>query len=106
MRWVPIARVTVITAGKPSGTIATAIDRATSSRLSSSWPIKAPITTTSATSASEEPTSTLARPSRRCCKGVSSPPAVLISSAICPSSVAIPVAMTTAVPRPRTTSVP
>ena len=33
--FLPMARVTVITAGNPSGTIATAIDRDTSSRLSS-----------------------------------------------------------------------
>ena len=106
MRWVPIARVTVITAGNPSGTIATAIESATSSRLSGSWPRSRPRATTTATRARALITSTLASPSSRSCKGVLSPPAVLISSAIWPSSVAMPVAVTSATPRPRTTSVP
>ena len=106
IRWVPIARVTVITAGRPSGTIATAIDRATSSRSSRRWPISQPSSTTTATRARAEPTSTLARPSSLSCSGVVSPHAVLIIWAIRPSSVCMPVAVTTARPRPRTTSVP
>ena len=106
MRWVPIARVTVITAGRPSGTIATAIDSDTSRRFSGSWPSRRPRPTTTATRARALPTNTLARPSSRSCSGVLSPPAVLISSAIWPSSVAMPVALTRATPRPRTTSVP
>ena len=59
---------------------------------------------TTATNARALITSTFAKPSNRSCKGVLSPPAVLISSAIWPSSVAIAVAVTTATPRPRTTS--
>ena len=106
MRWVPMARVTVITAGNPSGTIATAIDSATSSKSSKGWPNSQPPSTTKATRTRALLTSTLARPSRRCCSGVVSPPAVLISSAIWPSSVPMPVWVTRAVPRPRATSVP
>ena len=106
IRWVPMARVTVITAGNPSGTMATAIDRATSNKFSRGWPSHQPSSTTTATRARELPTNTLAKPSKRSCRGVDSPPAVLISSAIWPSSVAMPVLVTTATARPRTTSVP
>ena len=103
-----MAKVTVTTAGKLSGTTATAILRETSSNCSkNAHPVrKTPPTTTTATKARELLTKTLPSWVILCCKGVGSVSTDCSISAICPISVCMAVFETITFPRPCTTSVP
>ena len=111
IRCTPSASTTDRIAGNPSGTAATAIDTP-SSNTSTRWPadsesevISTAPTTTAAMATTTSPSS---RPSRAIsrCSGVGSSTVRASSPAICPISVCIPVAVTTARPTPWLTAVP
>ena len=106
IRWRPMASTSVTTAGRPSGTAATA--RLTDRISTSSRPPPRPIssrkitpTTTRQTMISSRPSS----PSRRC-SGVNSGSDCDSRLAIRPSSVCMPVWVTTATAWPAATTVP
>ena len=100
MRCTPMARAPVTTAGRASGTAATA--RLTPQRniSRSSWPLKIPRAETTATTASEPIPSHLPISAILLSRGVVSSSTSWIIWAILPNSVSIPVATTTAFPRP------
>ena len=97
----PIARVTAVTAGSPSGIAATASATAVNSTSLAGWPRAIPIANTAVTI----PPAIIARlrESRSSCfwSGVFSLDVDRRRSANWPTSVSIPVAVTTISPRPR-----
>ena len=106
MRRAPRARVTATTAGRASGTAATARLIAVRNISPGSSPRSRPVTNTMA----QMPTTARAiRPPKldsRRCRGVRTTSAVISRSAIAPSSVWVPVPTTTPRPRPCATNVP
>ena len=100
IRWVPSARQTVTTAGRPSGTAAMARLTAVRNISSSGWPRSRPTPNTTAQMAREPYPSHLPSWFSLSCSGVSSVSTVRSISAIRPSWVFTPVSVTTPVPRP------
>ena len=96
MRWAPSESAIVTTAVSASGTAATARLTAVSSSSSMLlWPCSSPSTKTTATRISAAPASHLPSLSRRCCSGVCSCTTPWIIVAMWPSSVCMPVSVTT-----------
>ena len=106
IREMPIASETVTTAGSPSGMAATARLMPESSISRTSSPRRIPVTVTHAQMSRQQTRMTLPRLLSRFCSGVCSTAAEPSSEAILPISVRMPVAVTTASPRPAVTSVP
>ena len=111
IRCTPSASTTDKIAGNPSGTAATAIDTPSSNTFTTSCPdCTLEVTSTAETTTAAIPTtaSPSKRPSRAisCCSGVGSSTVRASSPAMCPISVRIPVAVTTARPTPWLTAVP
>ncbi len=111
MRWTPNASTTDRMAGRPSGTAATANDtptRSTSTR--SEALLTSDVTRMAATTTAAMTTTAMAsvRPMRSTsrCSGVGSSSVRPSRRATWPISVSMPVAVTTARPRPRATAVP
>ena len=100
IRWAPNARAMVTTAGRPSGTAATAMLIAVRNIKRASSPRSSPRATTTATIARAAIASPRPNCSSRRWRGVGSRSTVWIISAMCPNSVFIPVSVTTASPRP------
>jgi len=102
----PRARVVVATAGRPSGTAATANEMAVLNMISKPYPLRSPIPNTTAQAAPEMSTSW--SPRRLSCRsmGVSGEVASPTKACNLPTSVYAPVATTTATPCPPVTSVP
>ena len=100
MRWAPRAKLMVTTAGRPSGTAATA--RLTAIRNISvvSPPRQIPTLKTMPQTSRAPMASHLPSSAMRRCSGVLSSVMVCNRSAMLPSSVCIPVVTTTALPRP------
>ena len=111
MRCTPSASTTDRTAGRPSGTAATASDTPTSRTetrsdvVSTSAVRRIAATTTTAITITASPSARPMRDTSRC-NGVLSCCVRPSRSATLPISVAMPVAVTTARPRPRVTAVP
>ena len=106
MRRAPRARVTATTAGRASGTAATARLIAVRNISPGSSPRSRPVTNTMAQMPT---TATAIRPPKldsRRCRGVRTTSAVVSRSAMAPSSVWVPVPTTTPRPRPCATNVP
>ena len=101
----PTARVTAVTAGRPSGMVATAKATARFSSSDTELPRASPIANTAATITPDNLARLCASPSSCFCKGVFSVSVSRRSPAIRPISVPIPVAVTTSSPRPRVTVV-
>ena len=105
IRRAPRARARVTTAGSDSGTAATTRLIAVMTISSVPWPRASPIAMTIAHKATAATASARPTPIIRCCSGVSADLAV-ISAATRPIALAVPVAVTTAWPWPRTMTVP
>ena len=101
----PIASVNATTAGSPSGIAATASDTAPTNRDSKGCPRRSPSTMTTTMTTPAMAARVLLRLSICRCSGVGSRSVADSIPAICPVSVAIPVVVTTACPRPRVTAV-
>ena len=100
IRRAPRARVTATTAGRASGTAATARLIAVRNIRPGSSPRSSPVTNTTAQMAT---TASAIRPPKldsRRCRGVRTTSAVISRSAMAPSSVSVPVPTTTPRPRP------
>ena len=104
IRRAPSASARVTTAGRDSGTAATTRLIAVITISSAPWPRASPIASTIAHSATAATASTRPMPASRRCSGVR-PWRSPISAAIRPIALAAPVAVTTARPRPRVTTV-
>src|SRR5438067_9460341 len=105
IRRAPSARASVTTAGSDSGTAATTRLIAVITISCTGWPRTSPSTRTTAHSTTAATASARPTPTSRRCNGVRPRP-VTISAAMRPIALAVPVADTTARPRPRTTTVP
>ena len=105
IRRAPKASASVTTAGSDSGTAATTRLIAVITISSTPWPRASPSASTMAHSATATTASARPTPARRRCSGVS-PGWAPSSAATRPIELAAPVAVTTARPRPRTTTVP
>jgi hypothetical protein len=105
IRRAPSASASVSTAGSDSGTAATTRLIAVITISSTPWPRASPTASTMAHSATATTASTRPTPASRRCSGVS-PGWAPSSAATRPIELAAPVALTTARPRPRTTTVP
>jgi hypothetical protein len=106
IRCTPTASAIVTIAGRPSGTAATARATAESNTSSALRPCSSPAPATAATTATQAYSSVRPTSARRRCSGVSDTTTVARRCAIRPSSVPMPVAVTSAAPVPRTTDVP
>ena len=102
----PSARAAVTIAGSPSGMAATARLTASISTSASSPPRASCRAAISATRSRQSSTSWRPSLARRRCSGVCGDAERSSRPAMCPSSVLIPVAVTTARPRPEATIVP
>ncbi len=106
MRCTPMASAMVTTAGNPSGTAATASEMDDVNSSSHGVPRKKPSSATSATMPRHSHMSERPTFSSCACSGVCCSVAVASRWAIFPSSVAGPVASTSAAPEPLATAVP